>query len=677
MFEYQDTTRVVGSDPSTHHAGHRLIALTGLALAVSLAIAGCNSAGTSTAPTASDAADQTLVAVKASSQPGSCVSGAVDVTAGFDLNGDGTLQDTENSFTETVCLSAANGANSLVSMVNESAGANCAAGGKKVMVGPDSNLNGQLDAAEVATTGYVCNGVAGATGATGPQGPAGADGADGANGAQGAQGPAGPQGAQGIPGVAGTNGTNGTNGSDGKNSLVKISVEAAGANCTYGGNKIETGVDTSGNNVLEAGEVTQTAYVCNAARAGLPWITTATAVTALADTGYIVTGGSVTTVTLPDNPAVGSVVRINGTGAGGWKLGQQANQIVKMPTEIGPIALNQPWTDIAPGGSERIASSYDGTKLLQPRGTDGLFRSTDSGSSWTQLTNGLPVGAEFRGVHSSHDGTRLVAMVNGDQIYTSSDSGTNWTARDSARAWYVVSGSSDGKYLLAVESTGWGVYRSADFGATWASTGISIGSVLATPGVSPDGRYMLVGGWNCCGNTHKWSNDYGATWVNASQANQSASNLTALNAITFAGNKVLAGSIWNPMWRSDDFGASLYQIANPGFRFSNNGLDADINGQVLIATGENNDVTWTSHDGGTTWRPRTSPGGSWYYGRVSPDGKKMFAQYNNRLYSAPGMSQTLTGPTGYIQGPQYSGIEVQYVGSNVWAVISHAGLEKM
>jgi hypothetical protein len=55
----------------------------------------------------------------------------------------------------------ANSLTSLISIVTESAGANCANSGKKILVGLDSNNNGVLDASEVTTTAFVCNGANG------------------------------------------------------------------------------------------------------------------------------------------------------------------------------------------------------------------------------------------------------------------------------------------------------------------------------------------------------------------------------------------------------------------------------------------------------------------------------------------------------------------------------------
>jgi OmcA/MtrC family decaheme c-type cytochrome len=104
------------------------------------------------------------------------------------------------------------GANALVKLTTEPAGANCASGGTKVESGIDANGNGALDPAEVSAAGtsYVCNGTA-------------------------------------------------------RNSLVKTSAEPAGAHCAFGGSKIESGLDANGNGALDPGEIdpAATSYVCS------------------------------------------------------------------------------------------------------------------------------------------------------------------------------------------------------------------------------------------------------------------------------------------------------------------------------------------------------------------------------------------------------------------------------
>lgn len=131
----------------------------------------------------------------------------------------------------------ANGLNSLTKTSTEPAGANCAAGGIKIEIGVDVNGNGNLDANEIITaqTKYVCNGTTGTTGATGPQG------------------------------VAGAQGVTGNTGLSGLNSLIKTTIEPAGSNCQYGGIKIEVGLDSNRNGILNTNEISSssTNYVCN------------------------------------------------------------------------------------------------------------------------------------------------------------------------------------------------------------------------------------------------------------------------------------------------------------------------------------------------------------------------------------------------------------------------------
>ncbi len=84
------------------------------------------------------------------------------------------------------------------------------------------------------------------------------EGDDGADGAAGGSGPAGAQGA------AGTDGADGDDGSDGASSLTRQTDLAVGsASCPAGGVRIESGLDTDSDGVLEDDEVTETSSVCS------------------------------------------------------------------------------------------------------------------------------------------------------------------------------------------------------------------------------------------------------------------------------------------------------------------------------------------------------------------------------------------------------------------------------
>ena len=110
----------------------------------------------------------------------------------------------------------ADGNNPLISTTTEPAGANCATGGTKIEAGIDANDNGTLEPAEITNTYYACNGSGGVT------------------------------------------------------SLFAQTPEPVGANCPFGGTKIETGLDANGDGTLDASEVDAdaTTYVCAFGPAG-------------------------------------------------------------------------------------------------------------------------------------------------------------------------------------------------------------------------------------------------------------------------------------------------------------------------------------------------------------------------------------------------------------------------
>ena len=118
----------------------------------------------------------------------------------------------------------------------------CTQGGAEIFYGIDENGNGTLDPEEEDGSAVICHGQ---------------NGADGTNGAAGAD---------------GANGSKGADGQSGVSTVVRVSVEPAGTNCTYGGGKFELGLDIgggadgiAGDGILQTGEVNNslTTYVCD------------------------------------------------------------------------------------------------------------------------------------------------------------------------------------------------------------------------------------------------------------------------------------------------------------------------------------------------------------------------------------------------------------------------------
>ena len=250
-----------------------------LLLLGAIAVGGCGDRGdlsdVSGAPNAQGIGNLQVVSVMIEAPGRDCTAGGSRVDFGVDSNHDGVLDPNEVISIEYECNTAPGGADStgsisLVSVVSEPAGARCQSGGNRLTSGIDRNRNAMLDPDEVTSTQYICNGSSGSSGISAlvsllpePSGnncPAG--------GSRIASGPdLNGNGRVDADELASTvyvcNGVSGRNGDDGATALVSTEQEPAGLNCRTGGKKVTTGVDRNGDAVLQATEILSTSYVCN------------------------------------------------------------------------------------------------------------------------------------------------------------------------------------------------------------------------------------------------------------------------------------------------------------------------------------------------------------------------------------------------------------------------------
>ncbi len=149
----------------------------------------------------------------------------------------------------------------------------------------------------------------------------------------------------------------------------------------------------------------------------------------------------------------------------------------------------------------------------------GLYKSTDGGTTWSQLHGGLPAAVGRIGLDVSRSNSnRLFAWVNTEDkcgIYRSDDAGATWTKTDSEER---ICGRGDDFSGIGIDPSDENVvyvtntttYRSVDGGKTWKGIkGAPGGDDYHSVWIDPDNRNIILLGAD---QGATLSVNYGATW---------------------------------------------------------------------------------------------------------------------------------------------------------------------
>ena len=185
----------------------------------------------------------------------------------------------------------------------------------------------------------------------------------------------------------------------------------------------------------------------------------------------------------------------------------------------------------------------------------GVFLSTNNGSSWNAVNTGLG-NTDIQVLAVS--GPNLYAGTAGGGVYLSTNNGTSWSAinvgftNTDVHTFTIF-----GPYLFA--GTHAGVFRSSDNGANW----VGVNSGLTTLNV----RAFAISGANIFAGTFGGgvflSTDAGETWV---EVNTGLTNIV-INALAVSGTNIFAGSA-NGMFISTNNGTNWTAI-NDGLTYKN------------------------------------------------------------------------------------------------------------
>ncbi|WP_129777597.1 WD40/YVTN/BNR-like repeat-containing protein [Peristeroidobacter soli] len=397
--------------------------------------------------------------------------------------------------------------------------------------------------------------------------------------------------------------------------LLSITAEAPGQNCVNGGSRIDRGVDTNRNDVLDTTEITGTQYVCSG-------------------------GGAVSLVEMHDEPA-GShcptggkqfTAGLDGNGDGVLDVSEirTSGYICNgEPGGTGVAALTavaaEPAGANCPGGGVRMSSGADINQsgALDPAevtNTQYVCGGASGASTLIRTDNETP------GLNCAYGGTRIGAGldVNGNALLEPSEVTVNAYACNGAPGagltWQDISGAA----VQAVPNRGYlATSGTAELVVTLPSAPAP-GDLLQITGVG-------AGGWRIAQNTGQFivtrhlAGEIAAAWTE-----READRSWQAVASSADGQRLLAADYGGQLYTSIDGGMNwVAREANRYWR----AVASSADGQRLAA-GESGGQIYISSDAGVTWATYESAR-DWCSIASSADGTHLVAAASgDRIYTS-------------------------------------------
>ena len=266
-------------------------------------------------------------------------------------------------------------------------------------------------------------------------------------------------------------------------------------------------------------------------------------------------------------------------------------QLIIIPVLLtSTISLKAQWVSVNNGlyGGNVTSMTVSGTNLFAATGS-GVFLSTDNGTSWTAVNNGLTAPSQFYIQCLASSGTNvLVGTPYG--VFLSSDNGTSWNAVNSGLTGTNVTALTVIGTNIFAGVYGSGVFLSTNNGTSWSAVNTGLTST-AIKSLSNNGTNIVTG-------TAKGvfiSTNNGSSWASI---NTGLADSTNVYSLAMTGSNIFAGTQSGGVSLSTNNGSS-WAAVNTGLPSTNISF-LGISGANIFA-GTNGSGVYLSTNNGTSW----------------------------------------------------------------------------
>ncbi len=256
--------------------------------------------------------------------------------------------------------------------------------------------------------------------------------------------------------------------------------------------------------------------------------------------------------------------------------------------------------------ADKHTLAFQNSTTLFEGNDGGIYKTTDGGTSWTDLTNGMVISQIYRLGVSQTISTKTITGLqdNGSKLF---NSGT-WSDVTGGDGMECIIDFSNANYMYATYVEG--QIRRSTNGSTFASGYITanipggqpIGAWVTPYVIDPNSSATLFAGYDKIWKT----TDRGDSWTSASQQLSATTKLRSL-AIAPSNSNVLYAADQTNMWKTTDGGASNWTtVTLPAL--SGNSItyiavkNTDPNTLWITSGGfTSGSKVFESTDGGTTW----------------------------------------------------------------------------